>query len=196
VRRGPLLVGKISTSGKNISAAKRLVKKTVLCVDNVKNTCSVNDMIAFIKSLSVNVLTCFEVKPRRRASEIDVSDRKAFRICICANDRDRLLNEEAWPDSVSISDWFSKPKQQIVDKKIRLGSSPSVAQSAPTSYDGHMLPSSVQSKVVSMYSGNMDVEPETSPKEIDINNDVTIVMNPKSMLGGIDCSASVNDGGD
>ena len=43
VRRGPLLVGK-STSDKNISAAKRLVKKTVLCVDNVKNTCSVNDM--------------------------------------------------------------------------------------------------------------------------------------------------------
>ena len=73
MRRGPLLVGKISTSGKNISAAKRLVKKTVLCVDNVKNTCSVNDMIAFIKSLSVNVLTCFEVKPRRRANEIDVS---------------------------------------------------------------------------------------------------------------------------
>ena len=97
---------------------------------------------------------------------------------------------------MSISDWFSKPKQQIVDKKIRLGSSPSVAQSAPTSYDGHMLPSAVQSKVVSVCSGNMDLEPETSPKEIDIDNDVTIVMNPKVNARGIDCSAHVNDGGD
>jgi len=32
--------------------------------------------------------------------------RKAFRLCICADDCDRFLNASMWPDSVVISDWI------------------------------------------------------------------------------------------
>ena len=63
--------------------------------------------------MSVTVLTCFEVRSRRRRSNDDnTDDRKAFRLCIFDDDCDRLLNESAWPDSVSVSKWFFKPKQQ------------------------------------------------------------------------------------
>jgi len=81
-RRGPLLLGK-AKNGSFISAARKQRKKTVLCVDNVNTACSVEQMSAFIASLSVKVLTCFEVKPRRRfdENEYDVRDKKACRVC-------------------------------------------------------------------------------------------------------------------
>ena len=53
------------------------------------------------------MLTCFPVKPRRRRYESEVSDdRKAFRLCIAATDRDRLLDESKWPESIVISEWY------------------------------------------------------------------------------------------
>ena len=81
-RRGPLLLGK-AKNGSFISAARKQRKKTVLCVDNVNTACSVAQMSAFIASLPVKVLTCFEVKPRRRfdENECDVRDKKACRVC-------------------------------------------------------------------------------------------------------------------
>ena len=34
---------------------------------------------------------------------------KAFRLCIFEEDRKRLLDKTAWPDSIYVSDWFFKP---------------------------------------------------------------------------------------
>ena len=33
-------------------------------------------------------------------------DRKAFRLCIDEDDRDRLLNDTKWPESIVISEWY------------------------------------------------------------------------------------------
>ena len=43
-----------------------------------------------------------------------MKDRKAFRLCVNAADRDRLLQPDVWPDSIRISDWFftNKNSQQ------------------------------------------------------------------------------------
>jgi len=69
-----------------VAAAKKLrnPKKSVYCVDNVSVECTVGDITSFAKSLSVTVVSCFEVKPRRAPdeSESDVKDRRAFRLCI------------------------------------------------------------------------------------------------------------------
>ena len=35
-----------------------------------------------------------------------VKDRSAFRLCIAEKDRDLLLDESKWPESVIISEWF------------------------------------------------------------------------------------------
>ena len=57
--------------------------------------------------MSVTVLSCFRVTPRRRRGESgQITDRGAFRLCIDAADRDQLLVGSNWPDSVTISEWY------------------------------------------------------------------------------------------
>ena len=57
--------------------------------------CSERDLCSFVAKLSVTVISCFEVRPRRRRqeeNELIRYERKAFRLCIFDEDRDRLLN--------------------------------------------------------------------------------------------------------
>ena len=128
-RPGTVLLGKASSGSvaTKITAAKKIRKKAVFCIDNVNTECTLDDMKAFVSSLSVEVVTCYEARPRRfRRESINAAagnDRKAFRLCIHAEDRHRLLNESLWPDSVTISDWFFKPRTDDDNKRPRLGSS-------------------------------------------------------------------------
>jgi len=65
--------------------------------------------------MSVEVVSCFEVRARRRRNEeggSDCKDPKASRLCIFDDDRTRLLNYDVWPSSVIISDWVSKQRPQ------------------------------------------------------------------------------------
>ena len=135
-RCGPLLLGK-AKNDHFISAARKQRKKTVLCVDNVNTACSVRQITEFIASLSVKVLTCFEVKPRCRydESEDDVRDKKAFRVCIYADELDRLLAAEAWPEHVTVSTWYSKSQANSdansnarAYKRMRIGNDHDVRQ--------------------------------------------------------------------
>ena len=73
--------------------------------------CTVDKLNEFISHLSVNMISCFEVKPRRRYNE-DVSNvnRKAFRVCVYEDDCTQFLNPDAWPHSVKILEWFLKRK--------------------------------------------------------------------------------------
>lgn len=88
-------------------AAKTIIKKAVFCVDNLSTSVTVDDLKQFVAGMSVDVITCFSVKPRRLRNETEpAADRAAFRLCIAEKDRDRLLNESMWPDSVVISEWF------------------------------------------------------------------------------------------
>ena len=122
-RRGPLLVGKSSAS--KLVAAKKLYKRAVFYVDNLSPSTTVDDLIAFVQqNVGVDVLTCFEVVPRRRAGEDeDATARKAtrhaFRLCIKESDIEHLLIPSCWPDSVSISAWTFRGRQEG-EKRIRL----------------------------------------------------------------------------
>jgi len=108
-RRGRLtMTGKLNvTSGQKLSAARTIVKKAVFCVDNVSTSVTVDDLKQFVAGMSINVLSCFRVKPRRLRNEPEpVKDRNAFRLCIAEKDRNLLLDESKWPESVIISEWF------------------------------------------------------------------------------------------
>ena len=79
----------------------------MFCVDNVHPSVSENDIRSFVAGLSVQVVSCYAVKPRRRRNETGLTeDRKAFRLCIVAEHRDRLLDDTKWPESVVISEWY------------------------------------------------------------------------------------------
>ena len=55
----------------------------------------------------MNVLSCFRAQPRRQRNESGpVADRVAFRLCIDAAHRDKLLDSSKWPDSVTVSEWY------------------------------------------------------------------------------------------
>ena len=97
-----------------IAAAKPLVKKAVFYIDNVDPTVSIDDMHEFVSSMSVQVLSLFEAKPRRRnqtKASSDSVDCKAFRLCINADHCNRLLVDSKWPAYVSVSEWYFKAAQ-------------------------------------------------------------------------------------
>ena len=105
-RRTATVFGKSSASTK-ITAARKIYKKAIFCIDNVNNSCSVKDLCSFVTGLSIEVISCFEAKPRRRRSE-SVTARKAFRLCIKEEDCAKLFDPTVWPDSVTVSEWFFK----------------------------------------------------------------------------------------
>jgi hypothetical protein len=117
-RRGPLIIGKAtslnSTVLGGVKAAKRskdgFISKKIFCIDNVDSSCSVEDMVNYVSTMSVQVLSCFPAKSRRRRTDIDgeMPDRNAFRLCINSAHCERLLNEHEWPAYVCISEWFFK----------------------------------------------------------------------------------------
>jgi hypothetical protein len=82
-------------------------------------------MIEFVTSVSIEVISCFEVKPRRKPRLSDVTY-KAFRLCIPEADRCKLLNADIWPAYVSISEWFFK--QKSLDAKDQAALNPSDPQ--------------------------------------------------------------------
>ena len=101
----------------SIAAAKPLLKKAVYYIDNVESSVNIDDMREFVTGLSVQVLSIFETKPRRRKnlSSSALHDGKAFRLCINKDHRDRLLDESRWPAFISISEWFFKSAQSTDD---------------------------------------------------------------------------------
>ena len=107
-RNSPLMTGTSGTGG--LAAAKKIVKKAVLCIDNVDTAFELDDVQRYVSNFPVHVLSCFSAKPRRCRNENEpVTDRKAFRLCIAAEDRDILLDPAKWPDSVTISEWYHLP---------------------------------------------------------------------------------------
>jgi uncharacterized OsmC-like protein len=118
-RRGKMVMfGKscLTNASSKLSAAKKLFKKAVFCIDNLKADCSESDLAEFIERLGVNVITCSVSKTRLRRNETHEDDavkaRRAFRVCIDAEYTDRLLDPLAWPDSVVISEWYFKQTMQ------------------------------------------------------------------------------------
>lgn len=84
----------------------------MFCVDNVHTSCSEDDLLSYVSSTGIEVFSCFKTNPRRRRNETtaDVQDRKAFRLCINAADEHRLLDPDIWPDSIRVSAWFFRDK--------------------------------------------------------------------------------------
>jgi len=62
-RRAPVMAGQSAAQDLRIAAARKLRKKAVFYLDNISNTCTTDDVSDFVSSLSVEVLTCFAVKP-------------------------------------------------------------------------------------------------------------------------------------
>ena len=112
-RRPTIVFGRGAATSTSIKAAQRLRKKAIFCIDNVNPSCSVDNIKSFVSNLSVEVISCYPAKPRRRLSDEankEITDRKAFRICINHDHCKRFLKSEVWPDSIAIREWKFKEK--------------------------------------------------------------------------------------
>ena len=125
-----------STSRRGIYAAKALIRKAVFYVGNVNKECTEHDIVSFVKGMNVNVVSCFEVRPRRRYVDDRCDDRKAFRLCISDDSSERMLDASLWPQSVIVSNWHFKQRSTEAgadDKRRRVedeGASAAEEQSA------------------------------------------------------------------
>jgi len=109
-RRGRnLLVFGKSADRSSIYAAQVRKKKAVFYIDNINKDCCFDDVISFVKGIDVDVISCFEVKPRRRHANDPCDDRKAFRLCVNNDDRKRMLDSSLWPNYVFVLKWFFIP---------------------------------------------------------------------------------------
>jgi len=96
------LVG--TASGTSIlKAAKDLKKKEIFCISNVDNELVCDDIVTYVKSINVRVISCFVAKTR-------VPDTKAFRICIDKADRRSFLDKGHWTQNIAVRAWSFKEK--------------------------------------------------------------------------------------
>ena len=71
------VVGTVDQS--KVAAAKPYIRKFVFCVDNVRTDVAVKDLETFVaNSLNVNVVSCFQVKPRRAKGQKELGS------CYCS----------------------------------------------------------------------------------------------------------------
>ena len=75
-------------------------------VDNLSIKCSEDDLRSFVGTLGVNVISCYKVTPRHRRGRAPDQNRAAFRLCVARCDLEKVLEPTAWPDCVTISEWF------------------------------------------------------------------------------------------
>ena len=195
-RRRPALYGK-STNSAKLVAARKLRKNAVFCIDNVNISCSSDDIKSFVKAQSINVVTCFEVKPRRRRDDTEIADRRAFRLCIHADDRERLLDAAIWPDSVVVSDWYFKPQQNNQQnnqgdeqsKKMRLND----VAVGPTAAAAAAAVSAQVTPATGFPVG--DSTADTSAVLGDVGDDTIIAAyNIDNTADNMDCSTSIDHG--
>ena len=101
-----MMTGKSTVSvGPKLAAAKLIVKKAVFRIDNLSTSVTEDDLKQFVAGLSVDVESCFKVIPRRfRDEKKHVKDGAAFCLCITDKDRDLLLDDSKWPESIVISE--------------------------------------------------------------------------------------------
>ena len=112
------MFGRSVAGNAGIAAAKVIVKKAVFCIDNIDVSYNVDDIVRYVSGQSIEVLSCFEAKPRRRRNETNVVDRRAFRLCIREDQKSLLMDSSRWPDSVVISEWFFKSQQPSGDLPV------------------------------------------------------------------------------
>ena len=62
-------MGRGSTDVNGLTAAKKIVRKSVFCVDNISPAIDVDKLRGFVSIMNINVISCFEVKPRRQHHE-------------------------------------------------------------------------------------------------------------------------------
>jgi len=109
--------------------------------------------VASCIAVVIGFFNCFEVKPRRRRGDDDESTkkRKSFRLCICEDDRSRLLNADAWPNSIITSDWYFKNPREEAAINTTTGVNGDTNQMVAAAASAQQLEASASATIIEVY---------------------------------------------
>ena len=82
------------------------IRRAVFHVDNIVNDTTESDVVSFLQSKDIEVLTCYPAKSWMKSTTCCV----AVRLCVKAKDKGRVLDPKLWPAGVVIRQWkFAAP---------------------------------------------------------------------------------------
>jgi len=143
-KRAPIVVGRMrSVDASNIVAAKPFLAKSTFYIENLSTDVTTVSLKSYIEKMGVDVLGCYEVKPRQsrwqREHNMTTLDRKSFRVCVPREDSEQFLNADNWPAHVAISRWIFKqrPDSQSSNDRGR-SSTPAAATTSRAGVDSHV----------------------------------------------------------
>ena len=151
--------------------------------------------------MSVNVLSCFPVEPRRRRDEREpITNRRAFRLCIADCDRNRLLDASKWPDSVTVSEWYRIPPAEVAKRPQRFNGRAEPVRTAEVLRQ----PDSVPSTAISGTSSSADTIPlyssittrvDVHPTDMDADENSIVDINDTTIIysHGVTSAAASED---
>ena len=97
-----------------VKPGRKLLRKTVLHVDNLSAECTADNLKDFLESANIKVYTCFTAKSWLRSKDKEQSkpvDVSAFRVCIDRSSKNDFFTPSLWPECVIIREWKFKKSE-------------------------------------------------------------------------------------
>jgi hypothetical protein len=199
----PLLLGKglsvhVAQGMSSIAAAKPF--KSVFCVDNVSMSVTEYDLVEFVSSLGVRLISCHEAKPRgssRLRNRGITPSHRAFRVCINRADSELFLQPDMWPADIVVSRWYFAEKSKDVTNDA-VDDSSVVASAASHVLAGDVLTVTEESNQSATEVGDDRVSAVEDPdKTVLITDEMEVASDPRDDLSvsGVTTKPSVEHGG-
>ncbi|ESN92677.1 hypothetical protein HELRODRAFT_164762 [Helobdella robusta] len=98
-----------------IKANKMLIKKSFFSMSNVQK-CHRNDVMEYLKSIDINVISCFPVQkrtdsPANESPNNDDCESTMFRVCVESSDPAKMKNPDVILQHIIVKEWRFNPKK-------------------------------------------------------------------------------------
>ena len=107
-RKKSKLFGTAQDCNNAIKSGVEIVRKAVVHIDNLDANCTQALLTDYLLSKDISVLSCFETKSWLRDDERDKVT--AFRVCVSADHRTKLMDGNLWSKGIILRDWKFKGK--------------------------------------------------------------------------------------
>ncbi|ESO00893.1 hypothetical protein HELRODRAFT_175389 [Helobdella robusta] len=111
---GAKIVGAKKNDNNKLSADKKLIKKSVFAMSNIKK-CSRSNVIDYLSEVGIQVISCYPVLKRSMVPSGTLprnedEDSTMLRVCINASDTSKIQDPDNLPENVIIREW--RPNKQ------------------------------------------------------------------------------------
>ncbi|ESO02494.1 hypothetical protein HELRODRAFT_161769 [Helobdella robusta] len=119
------IIGNKDSEDCKLKANKILIKKSFFSVSNVMK-CHRNDVVEYLKSNDINVLSCYPVLKRSEMAndstpDIENEHSTMFRVCVESCDSNKMKNPDIILKHIIVKDWHfkeKKPANNFVDSNF------------------------------------------------------------------------------